>query len=337
VNDPVRVALVGAGGIAQTHALAAAGVTEVTVVAVVDPDVSAARALGEQLGCPAFASVEEVSDASLVDLAIVATPPSTHVDVACTLLHAGVGVLCEKPLALTSAHAARLAECARASGALLTMASKYRFATDVVRAKGLLASGSLGEVVRLENAFAARVGMGGRWNSDAAISGGGVLIDNGTHSVDIARFLLGPVTEVLAVPTPQVQGLPVEDGCVLLLRHGSGSLTSVELSWSTDRLTDRYIAVVGTQGTLEVGWRSSQLRTAGSPGPVEFGVGWDKVQALGANLVNVAHALRGQEELVVGIDDAIASVQVIETAYASLRAGGAWLPVPSSPDVISAA
>jgi len=321
MSELVRLALVGAGGIAQTHALAAARVEEITMVAVADVELAAATALAEQLGCVATDRVDTLADPATVDLVVLATPPATHADLACLFLRAGVSVLCEKPLATSYDDALRLAACAREGGAILTMASKYRFAADVVRARGLVASGVLGDPVRLENAFAARVDMAARWNSDPAVAGGGVLMDNGTHSVDIARFLLGPVREVLAVAGRQVQDLPVEDTCLLLLRHDSGALTSVELSWSTDRMTDRYLVVVGTQGTVEVGWQTSRFRTVGSPAPVEFGRGWDKVQALGDNLANVARALRGQEELVVGVEDALASVAVVEAAYRSLRSG----------------
>ena len=329
MSGPVRLAIVGAGGIAQTHALAARRVPEVLPVAVADRDAAAAGALAEQLGgagSPVRCTTDPgaLADPSLVDLVVLATPPASHVDLACRFLQAGVAVLCEKPLALTGLETRRLAASAREGGALLTMASKFRFATDVVRARGFVASGAIGDVVRLENAFTARVDMAGRWNCDPAVSGGGVLIDNGTHSADIARFLLGPVTEVLAVEGLRVQGLPVEDTCVLLFRHAGGSLTSVELSWSTDRMTDRYLALIGTQGTVEVGWQASRIRTVGSPAAVDFGVGWNKLQALRDNLANVARALRGQEELVVSFADAAASVGVIEAGYRSLRDGG-WV------------
>ncbi len=320
---PVRVALIGAGGIAQTHALASQRLDGlIEVVAVADVDAAAAQALAERLGCDHTADPASLVDAGRVDLALVATPPDTHVELACAFLSSGIATLVEKPLAIGTTAARRIAGCAQSSGALLTMASKYRFATDVVRARSLVAGDALGDVVRVENAFSARVDMAGRWNSDPARSGGGVLIDNGTHSVDIARFLAGPVTEVLAVEGRRVQGLAVEDTVTLLLRTDRDVLVSIDLSWSLDRMTDRYLAVVGTRGTVEVGWQGARFRTVGSATATDIGTGWDKVQALAANLANVARAVRGEEALVVGWEDALASVQVVEAAYSSLRTGG---------------
>lgn len=326
MSEVVRTALVGAGGIAQAHALALARVDEVRAVAVADLAAAPAAALAEQLGVPSTTDIATLADPASVDLVILATPPDTHLELACQFLSAGVAVLCEKPLALDVAGARQVAACAKAGGALLTMASKFRFTRDVQRARGLLLAGEIGSAVRLENAFTARVDMSDRWNSDPARSGGGVLMDNGTHSVDIIRYLLGPVTEVLAVEGPRVQQLAVEDTVVLLARTVSGALASVELSWATDRMTDRFLAVVGTAGTVEVGWRGSSFRTVSSPAPVGIGGGYDKLEALSDNLANVARALRGQEELLVSAEDALASVEVVEAAYTSLRTGR-WVPV----------
>src|SRR4029079_17961867 len=94
---------------------------------------------------------------------------------------------------------------------------------DIVRAQQLVAAGALGELIQLENRFASRVDMRPRWNSDPAVSGGGVLIDNGTHSVDIARSFLGPIHEVLVVEGPKVQELEVEDRAQGLLRAAAGA------------------------------------------------------------------------------------------------------------------
>ncbi len=322
---PVQFALVGAGGIAQAYAQAfAQRPAATTLVAVVDPRTDAAAALSAGAGCPAFASVTGLlADGPPIDAAVVCTPPNTHEAVVTQLLRAGVAVLCEKPFTRTPASARRMVGEARRAGVHLTMASKFRYAADVVAAKALVTAGTVGEVILFENAFTGRVDMSRRWNSDPAVSGGGVLIDNGTHSVDLTRYFLGPLSEVHAVEGKRVQGLPVEDTARLFVRSAAGVMGSVDLSWSIDKQLDWYVTIHGSAGTVRVGWKESRYKRAGDADWTVFGRGYDKVASFAAQLANFAGAIRGTEELVITADDAVASVDVIDAAYQSL-ANAPW-------------
>src|SRR5215208_6993799 len=160
--------------------------------------------------------------------------------------------------------------------------------------------------------------MSRRWISNKAASGGGVLIDNGTHSVDIIRYFLGPIDDVLAVEGRRVQTLAVEDTVQLFVRTASGARGTIDLSWSLDKERDSYIEIYGSNGTVRVGWKESKFRQATSPDWVVFGSGYDKIAAMRAQVENFCAALRGQEPLLIAVDDAIASVAAIEQAYRSL-------------------
>jgi predicted dehydrogenase len=318
-DSKTRFAIVGAGAISQGYAQAFQDCEEAEVVGVADTRGNAARSLAEVLGCDTYESHVALMDGCDIDAVLVSTPPSSHPEICLDFIERKIPVLCEKPFSITSKEAEQVLNAARDSGVPITMASKFRYVNDVVKAKQIVDSGILGEIVQFENVFAARVDMSDRWNSDSAISGGGVLIDNGTHSVDIARYFLGPLAEVLVMEGKRSQGLDVEDTVRISVRSEQGVIGNIELSWSINKELDRYIGIFGSRGTVLVGWKESKYHQSSSPDWVEFGQGYNKVQAFRSQIENFSRAIRGQEALLINPDDAYASVRVIEAAYESLR------------------
>lgn len=321
----LRFGLVGAGGIAQAYAQAFNESTCCELVAVADVRPDAAAALAEIVGGKAYGEYKELADVEL-DAVIVATPPSTHPEIACFFMARGTPVLCEKPLTTNVADAEKMIAAAEKAGVQFTMASKFRYCDDVVKAKGILASGVLGDVLQFENAFTAKVDMSKRWNSDAEISGGGVLIDNGTHSVDIIRYFLGGIDSVLVVDAGGTQGLSVDENVKMFAKTKSGVTASVDLTWGINKELPYFISIYGSNGTLHIGWRESKYKLNSSPDWTVFGPGYDKVASFKGKVENFADALRGKEELFIKPSDALASVQVIDAAYKSMNQN-LWQPV----------
>jgi predicted dehydrogenase len=316
---------VGAGGIAQAYVQVFQSTDRAEMVAVADVRPDAAEALAENFGCRSFASHGEMLAATDIDALLVCTPPATHREIALEAVGAGRHVLCEKPLAIDVESAQEMVEAAAHAGVVLTMAAKFRFVEDVISAKSILSSGILGDVILFENVFASRVDMTNRWNSDPAVSGGGVLIDNGTHSVDIVRYFLGPITEVMAVEGKRVQNLAVEDTAQLFIRTADGARGTVDLSWSVDKSVDSFINIYGSHGTICVGWKSSRYRQTSSADWVSFGEGYQKVSCMRKAVENFCDAVRGEDRLRITAADAIASVGVIEAAYRSMGRSN-WVP-----------
>lgn len=317
----IKFGLIGAGGIAQSYLQAFQLATEAKLVAVADVRPEAAEAMAKQSGdgCNAYSSYQKMAEAEQLDAIILCTPPITHLEISCYFLKRKVNVLCEKPLSVDSKSARIMIDTAEQEGVILTMASKFRYVEDVIRAKSLVASGILGEIVLFENAFTSRVDMRDRWNAVPAISGGGVLIDNGTHSVDIMRYFLGPLAEVQAVEGKRIQGLAVDDTVRIFVRSAAGVVGNVDLSWSINKELDSYIRIYGSQGTISVGWKESKYRQASSPDWVTFGNGYNKVQAFLSQINNFARAIKGEEQLLITAQDGLASVEVVEAAYNALR------------------
>lgn len=322
----VKFGIVGAGAISQSYAQAFEHCESAMLVAVADVRAEAAQALAQGFGCPSYASYKDLAQQAHPDAVIICTPPATHKEITTYFLGQGIHVLCEKPLSTDVKSAKEMFEAAQKSGKKLSMGSKFRYVDDVIRAKSIVTSGILGEIVLFENAFTSRVDMSNRWNSDPKISGGGVLIDNGAHSVDLMRYFMGPIADVHAVEGKRVKGLQVEDTIHMFVRSVSGIMGSIDLSWTINKELDHYIKIHGTQGTIYIGWKESKYRQSSSQDWVVFGKGYNKLQAFKSQIENFAKSILGQEILLITAKDGIASVEVIEAGYRSLRQDS-WIPV----------
>lgn len=333
---PLRLGLIGAGAISNAYTQALDGSALAKIVAVADVRAESAQSLAEQLGCPHYDGHEALLDHSKCDAVIVCTPPASHRDICLHAMNLGVHVLCEKPLSLDLKGGEEMIRAAERAGVSLIMSSKFRYVDDVIRAKSIVTSGILGEMILFENTFSARVDMSSRWNSDPEQSGGGVLIDNGTHSVDLIRYFVGPIAEVHAVEGRRVQKLPVEDTVRIFVRSVGRVMGSIDLSWSLNKEIDSYLDIYGSHGTIRVGWNESKYRQTGSSDWVVFGSGYDKIGAFRKLIEDFCGVVRGEKSALISPDDALASVAVVESAYESLKQNH-WISVSDSADAVPGA
>ncbi len=327
----LRFAIVGTGGIAKSYEAAFAGFNRARLVAACDINLAASVAFAERVGATPYVSFEEMAATEQLDAVIICTPPCSHEAIAVYFLNRGIAVLCEKPLTISVPSAKRILAAARSSGSLFTMASKFRYVADVRRAREMAHSGEIGDIVLIENAFTSRVDMSKRWNSDAKLSGGGVLIDNGTHAVDILRYFLGALTDVQIFEAKRIQGLAVEDTVRLFVRSASGVIGTTDLSWSIDKELGTFLQIYGSRGAILVGWQESRYHRSDSPEWRVFGNGYDKVAAFRSQIENFCDAISGTGELLITPLDALASVEAISAAYAAMERNR-WETIRSAMD-----
>jgi predicted dehydrogenase len=325
-SRPIRFGLIGTGAIARSHAAALQTTAGALLSAVADINLDAARAFGADHECPAYGSLSELLANVHVEAVIVCTPPDTHCALAIEAADAGVHILCEKPLALDLEHARTMLDAAARAGVLLTMATKFRYVSDIIKLRNMIQLGVLGDIVSVANAFKSPVDMAGRWNADRRRSGGGVLIDNGTHSVDIVRYLVGPIDRIFVEEGPRSQHLGVEETVHVAMLAAGGTKATVDLSWSEQSASPYYLEVEGTRGRISLGWKQSMYQLSSDSAAKPFGPGYDKIAAFAGQLRNVVDVLCGQDTVEVGHADALASVAVISAAYAAL-ASADWTTV----------
>ncbi|HEY3935876.1 MAG TPA: Gfo/Idh/MocA family oxidoreductase [Bryobacteraceae bacterium] len=325
----LRFGLIGAGRIAESYGQAFQASGNAQLAGIADTRPNAAKDLAQRFACDHYDSHLKLADSKAIDAMVVATPPSTHPSICLDLLERGIAVLCEKPVSIDPESARLIQKKSREKKVPFTMASKFRYVDDVVRARNIVESGILGDIVLFENTFMSYVDMSGRWNTDRAVSGGGVLIDNGTHSVDIMRYFIGPLASIHAVAGPQIQGLPVEETAHVTARSESGAVGRMDLSWSINKQCDDYIAIYGSKGTLRVGWKASLYKQAGNSNWIQFGNGYNKVQAFRDQIQNFSAAVQGLERLLIDASDAVASVDGVYAGYAALKTGS-WVDISTT-------
>lgn len=315
----VNISVIGCGRIAETHLDAISKVKRANISIIHDVDESRAKSVADKFRCSYTTSLGDVMKSTDVDAIIICAPPLYHAQIMIKALRNGKHVLCEKPFTTHLEDAIEVEKEARMSNLIVMMASKFRFVDDVIEAKELISSRAIGDVIMAEIVFCSIVDMTNRWNSLKRISGGGVLIDNGSHAVDVIRCLIGPIDSVYAQIGKQAQKIKVEDTARLHFETKDGVIGMVDLSWSLFKHTDHYINIYGTQGTISVGWKSSEYWRSKDGTCKTFGTGYNKLNAFVKQLEHYIDCIQGKTRPQLDEYDAMESVRVIESAYTSIR------------------
>ena len=252
---PLRVGLIGAGGIASAHArgyrqLAEEGLVRVT--AVCDAVAEHAQRRAQELSAPHTCVAYRDLLALEVDAVDVCLPHDLHAEVALAAIAAGKHVLVEKPVATTLEDADRMVAATRSAGLVLQVGHNERFDPQYQEMKRLLDQGVIGDV------FAARADHnqnvrlpGDHWLRSAARSGGGALIGSGIHRIDLLRWFLGEVVEVYSVERTLAGRFEREAAALTTLRFRSGAMATVSTNWAVRRAPwYELMWLYGTNGSL---------------------------------------------------------------------------------------
>lgn len=222
-STPLPIALIGAGQIGRMHAERALLGTDVRVAAVCDPGPAAAE-LGARLGVPHFADVQALLDQVPVRAALVASPNQAHADAALACIRKRVTVLVEKPITDTVAEGERLCAAAETAGVPVLVGHQRRHSLMMRRARQLIEGGLLGRPVSVH---AMAVWLKPDPYFDVAWRrhpGGGPVLINLIHDIDMLRWLVGEIVEVQAIVSNAQRGFPVEDTAAIALRFANGAL-----------------------------------------------------------------------------------------------------------------
>ena len=342
----IHVGLIGAGNISQTHARAAAAIPGVSVAAVHGANGVKARELAASHGAAAYDSLDGFLDHKPMDLVVIGSPSGVHAAQGIAAARHRLHVLVEKPIDVTTERADELIAAAEESGVRLGVLFQDRLKPGIVKLKQLVDSGGLGRVLSVS----ARVPWYrppdyyrlSRWRGTAALDGGGALMNQGIHTVDLLLWVLGDVIRVQARTATLLHEIESEDTALALLEFASGAAGVLEASTATYPGYPRRVEITGTEGTVVL--EHDRLVTADlrTPRPELVGGGGDANASASSPVVSDAS---GHQRLIEDFLQAIEtgsrpacdghegrrSVELVEAIYRSARSLASE-PVGGRPD-----
>ncbi len=323
------VGLIGAGRMGRVHAdILAHEVSEARLVAVADVDAAAARAVAGPLGARVYQDYGELLRDDMVQAVLVATPTRSHMRIVSDAVSAGVGIFCEKPLALSVEETRAMAFLANEAGVHLQVGLYRRFDPDYRRARQRIRSGAIGrpQFVRSVqyDTFVPPLDF-----CDPSVSGG-IAVDMGIHEFDIAAWLLDDEIEAVhsfgAINGPaELSAIGDVDTFIATMRFRSGALGSVELIRDVGYAEEVRTEVIGTRGSVIIGGYPSSQSAQTEQGSLRFDLAPSVFSrfrpALVEQLRSFGRAMLDDTPVEVRGEDSIQGLAAGVAARESLRSG----------------
>ena len=256
-DQRISLALIGCGGIAQSHWRGIqSDAPNVHVTAVVDTDAERAQAMAQQTGAHAFTSLREALAEGAFDAVDIMLPHDQHEAAAVACFEAEKHVVLEKPMAMTLDACQRIMDAATSAGTVFMVAEQSQYWPDAVKIGQMIDEGAIGEVITARAFFGGSVGSGWGskpWRYELAKAGGGITIDGGAHWIRPLRMWLGEIDEVVAVTGRPLADMEGESLARALLRFQSGTVAVFDaLRAGAFMGPGEEFRVTGTEGELLV-------------------------------------------------------------------------------------
>lgn len=353
--EKVALAVVGVKGIGRTHIAAIGQVLDCELRAVCDIDKELASAASGEFGVPAYTKLAEMLEKETLDGITICTPHWFHPPIAVEAMKAGVHALTEKPMAVTVEGADKMIRASKETGRVLAVVFHQRTFPQHRKAKEIVASGRLGELMRLSlvspgfrNNFYYK---SGDWRGTWSGEGGGVLLNQAPHNLDLFVWISGMTPELVTGRTETVlHPIEVEDRASALLQYGNGATGYVHVS-TTEAPGGQRMELAGDKGVMVLEGNTIRIATLRTP-LREFnetceemwaspGADWEEMtvervkqnegELVGhpAIIADFCEAIRtGREPLVTG-EDGIRSLELANAMILSSQRGEpVRIPVP---------
>ncbi len=323
-RNPLGVAIIGCGLIGQKRAkaLGAGGV----LIACADKQFSHAENLAKSFGAKAFVDWRDVLLLSDVDLVIIATLHDSLAEITLAAIEAGKHVLVEKPAARTSAELEPAIAAAAKQAVKVHVGFSHRYHRALRKAKEIVEAGEVGELmfIRARYGHGGRLGYDREWRSNPILSGGGELIDQGPHLIDLSRWFLGEFSEIQGFAHTYFWDMPVDDNGFMILKTPEKMAAFLHVS-CTEWKNTFSMEIYGKVGKLEISGlggsygveRLTHYRMLPEMGPPET-LSWEYPMADNSWAVEIQELyddIHLDRPTSAGLGDAYEALKIIEKIY----------------------
>ena len=324
----MKFGILGAGMAANLHAKALVDSELGELAAVADNNYDAAAAFAEKWGVSAFESYEKMLESD-IDAVCICTPSYFHAENAILALKCGKHAVVEKPMALNVADADSVIAAAEQYGKLVSVISQFRFSEDIAKVKRAVEDGLFGKIslctLTMKYYRSEEYYSSSNWKGTLKYDGGGALINQGIHGVDLAQYIMGGVKSSLGRVATRHHNIEAEDTAVATVEFECGALGTIVASTCASPGFARRIEINGDRGYAVIRENAiekmvidgnsietvtaSYVNSASDPGALDIGMHRRQLE-------NVIRAARGEEELLIDGREGRKAVKIIEDIYA---------------------
>ncbi|HMN26209.1 MAG TPA: Gfo/Idh/MocA family oxidoreductase [Ignavibacteriaceae bacterium] len=252
--DKVKIGIIGLGGVAQlVHLPNLSKISSADLTAVAEVNKNRLLTISDKFNVKEkFISYKEMLEKSDIDAVIIATPTSTHTDIAIDCLNAGKDVLVEKPLARTYAEAKKIVDAAKKNKKKLMVGMNLRYRPDTMLLRSFINTKEIGDPFYIKCGWIRKQSSSQKWFTKKEQSGGGVIFDLGIHLLDLALWLLD-YPEITSVSSQNFyhNTKSVEDTSISCIKCDNSAVINMEVSWSLPVEKDHFfLDVYGTKGSF---------------------------------------------------------------------------------------
>jgi UDP-N-acetyl-2-amino-2-deoxyglucuronate dehydrogenase len=252
----IHAGFIGAGNITETHIRAAVATGDIQIAAIYGANRAKAAKLADTYGGASYGDFDAFLAHRPMEMVIIGSPSGCHANEGIAAARQGLHVLTEKPIDISTERTDQLIRAANRSGVKLGVIFQDRLKPDILRLKSWIESGKLGRPILVEAAVKwyrpPDYYANSKWRGTLALDGGGALMNQGIHTVDLLLYLLGDVTRVQAVVATALHDIESEDTCVATLEFASGAVGVLHATTAAYPGYLRRVAITGSEGTVRL-------------------------------------------------------------------------------------